>query len=46
MKVYSIRECSLLMADAFQKDYIFKNITVSGTVSNLRFHFSGVIFFL
>ena len=45
MKVYSIRECSLLMADAFQKDYIFKNITVSGTVSNLRFHFSGVIFF-
>lgn len=45
MKVYSIRECSRLMADAFQKDYIFKNITVSGTVSNLHFHFSGVIFF-
>ena len=45
MKVYSVRECSSLVAGAFQKDYIFKNITISGTVSNLRFHFSGVIFF-
>lgn len=45
MKVYSVRECSSLLANVFQKDYIFKNITVSGTVSSLRFHFSGVIFF-
>lgn len=45
MKVYSVRECSSLVAGALQKDYIFKNITISGTVSNLRFHFSGVIFF-
>ena len=41
MKVYSVRECSSLVAGALQKDYIFKNITISGTVSNLRFHFSG-----
>ena len=45
MKVYSVRECSSLVAGALQKDYIFKNITISGTVSNLHFHFSGVIFF-
>lgn len=45
MKVYSVRECSSLVAGALQKDYIFKNITISGTVSNLHFHFSRVIFF-
>lgn len=45
MKVYSVRECSSLVAGALQKDYIFKNITISGNVSNLHFHFSGVIFF-
>lgn len=45
MKVYSVSECSSLVADAFQKDYVFKNITISGTVSNLHIHFSGVIFF-
>lgn len=45
MKVYTLHECSALIAETFQKDYLFTNITVQGTVSNLHVHFSGMIFF-
>lgn len=45
MRVYTVHECSLLVADAFKKDYIFRNITVRGMVSNLHVHFSGMVFF-
>lgn len=45
MKVYTLHECNNLIARTFQNDYIFTNITVRGTVSNLHVHFSGMIFF-
>ena len=45
MKIYTVKECSSLVSITFQKDYIFRNITVRGTISNLNVHFSGNTFF-
>ena len=45
MKTYNVAECSQFLAAAIQKSYIFKNITVRGTLSGVHTHFSGVTFF-
>ena len=45
MKIYRVQEASRLVSAALQKEYIFKQITVRGTISGLHTHFSGVTFF-
>ena len=45
MRTYNVAECSQFLAAAIQKSYIFKNITVRGTLSGVHTHFSGVTFF-
>ena len=45
MKIYSVNECSRLMAGRMKKDYIFDHIAVRGTVSSVHTHFSGITYF-
>lgn len=45
MKSYSVEECNKFLYKTIDKDYIYKNIAVYGTVSSFRTHFSGISFF-
>lgn len=45
MKIYRVQEAGRLLSAAIQKEYIFKQITLRGTISGLHTHFSGVTFF-
>ena len=45
LKTYNVAQCSQFLAAAIQKSYIFKNITIRGTLSGVHTHFSGVTFF-
>lgn len=45
MKIYSVDECNKLLYQVIDKDYIFKRITVRGTVSNFHTHFLNFSFF-
>ena len=45
MKIYSVNECSRLISTRLQKDYVFHNLAVKGTVSSMHRHFSGTTYF-
>ncbi len=45
MKTYNVQECSQFLSAAIEKNYIFRNITVRGTISGWHSHFSGITFF-
>lgn len=45
MKIYGVQEAGRLVTAAMQKDYVFKQMTLRGTVSGLHTHFSGITFF-
>lgn len=45
MKIYGVQEAGRLVTAAMQKDYVFKQMTLRGTISGLHTHFSGVTFF-
>lgn len=45
MKKVTVSECNEWISHLFNKDYILHNLAVSGTVSNLRIHSSGRVYF-
>ncbi|WP_418461498.1 exodeoxyribonuclease VII large subunit [Dialister succinatiphilus] len=45
MKIYSVNECTRLLAGRMKKDYIFSHVAVRGTISSVHTHFSGVTYF-
>ena len=42
---YSVSELSRYLSGLFSEDYLLRNLTVSGEISNLKYHSSGNIFF-
>ena len=45
MKKVTVSECNEWISHLFNKDYTLHNLAVSGTVSNLRIHSSGRVYF-
>ena len=45
MKKVTVSECNEWIYHLFNKDYTLHNLAVSGTVSNLRIHSSGRVYF-
>lgn len=45
MKVYTVRDCARILSRSLEKEYLLRRISVRGTVSSLRVHFSGNAYF-
>lgn len=45
MKIYTVGECSELMASVFRKTYLTKQTAIRGTIVNLKIHTSGAVYF-
>ena len=45
MKVYTVGQVNNYIKNLISQDYLLKNITVSGEISNLKYHSSGHIYF-
>lgn len=45
MKIYSVNECGGMLSQNIQKNYIFRNIAIRGTIRGIHTHFSGVVYF-
>ncbi|MCR5672704.1 MAG: exodeoxyribonuclease VII large subunit [Lachnospiraceae bacterium] len=45
MKIYTVRQINAYIKNMFSQDYFLRSVTVSGEVSNLKYHSSGHIYF-
>ena len=45
MKIYTVRQINAYIKNMFAQDYLLHSVTVSGEVSNLKYHSSGHIYF-
>ena len=44
-KIYTVGQISVYIKNMFRNDYLLKKITISGEISNLKYHSSGHIYF-
>lgn len=45
MKTYTVSELNILINKTMSREYVYRNIAVQGTVTNLKAHFSGTLYF-
>ena len=44
-RVYTVGQISNYIKNMFRNDYLLKSVTISGEISNLKYHSSGHIYF-